>query len=73
MFYLFSDGFADQFGGDKGKKLKYRPFKEMLIASADKPCEEQASLLTSQFVRWRGDIEQIDDVCVMCVKMGDKS
>jgi len=67
--YIFSDGFSDQFGGTKGKKLKQSLFKELLALSGDKTCAEQHEFLTEYFLNWRGEIEQIDDVCVMGVKI----
>ena len=67
--YLFSDGFADQFGGEKGKKLKYKPFKNMLIAVQNKSLSEQKDILISEFNKWKGQIEQIDDVCILSVKI----
>ncbi len=67
--YLFSDGFADQFGGEKGKKLKYKPFKNMLISLRDKSLGEQKIILTAEFKKWKGEMEQIDDVCIMSVKI----
>lgn len=63
--YLFSDGYADQFGGEKGKKLKYKPFKEMLIQASTLTAEQQKEKIIGQFKSWKGDVEQIDDVCVM--------
>ena len=63
--YLFSDGFADQFGGSKGKKLKPGPFQELLISIQDKPMEQQESILNTTFEEWRGDFEQIDDIVVV--------
>ena len=63
--YIFSDGYADQFGGKKGKKFKSKPFKELLISNAEKPMTEQKDKLQHFFNEWRGDLEQIDDVCVM--------
>ena len=69
MVYIFSDGFADQFGGPKGKKLKYKPFKEMLIANSNKSLDEQEKQLDSLFENWRGDLEQLDDVCVIGVRV----
>ena len=65
--YLFSDGFADQFGGEKGKKLKYKPFKNMLISIRDKSLIDQKNILITEFDKWKGEMEQIDDVCVMGV------
>ena len=69
MVYIFSDGYADQFGGPKGKKLKYKPFKELLIANSDKSMDEQEKQLNNLFENWKGDIEQLDDVCVIGVRI----
>ncbi|MFI5203719.1 MAG: PP2C family protein-serine/threonine phosphatase, partial [Flavobacteriales bacterium] len=67
--YLFSDGYADQFGGPRGKKLKYSRFQELLIETQDKPMNEQKNVLGQSFEEWRGDLEQIDDVCVIGVSI----
>ncbi len=64
-YYLFTDGFADQFGGPEGKKYKYRPFKNFLIELAECTLEEQKEHLQNEFESWKGDLEQIDDVCVI--------
>jgi serine phosphatase RsbU (regulator of sigma subunit) len=69
MVYIFSDGYADQFGGLKGKKLKYRPFKEMLINNSDKSLDEQEKDLNNLFENWKGNLEQLDDVCVIGVRI----
>jgi ligand-binding sensor domain-containing protein/serine phosphatase RsbU (regulator of sigma subunit)/ABC-type amino acid transport substrate-binding protein len=63
--YIFSDGYADQFGGPKGKKLKYGAFKDLLTLNADKKMGEQGLLLDHSFERWKGDLDQIDDVVVI--------
>ncbi|MCB9225527.1 MAG: SpoIIE family protein phosphatase, partial [Crocinitomicaceae bacterium] len=55
--YLFSDGFADQFGGDKGKKLKYKPFKEIILRIHHLPMDEQKLILDKEFLNWKGDFE----------------
>ena len=68
-FYLFSDGFPDQFGGPKGKKFKYRPFKQLLIDSFHKPPEEQKAILDRAFEEWKGDLEPVDDVVVIGVML----
>lgn len=65
---LFSDGYADQFGGPKGKKLKYTGFKEQLLSGNKLPIDEFNSHLSTFFNEWKGDEEQIDDVCVMTVR-----
>ena len=69
VIYLFSDGFADQFGGPKGKKYNYPRFKDYLISIADKPMEEQKTLVGMEFDKWRGKEEQIDDVIVAGIKV----
>ena len=67
--YLFSDGFVDQFGGPKGKKFKSRNFKTLLLTLADQKIEDQEKPLDQAFEDWRGSLEQIDDVCVMGLKV----
>jgi len=68
-FYIFSDGYVDQFGGEKGKKLKSKAFREILLAGIDKPMDEQRDILDEKLTAWRGAIEQVDDVCVIGVKV----
>jgi serine phosphatase RsbU (regulator of sigma subunit) len=67
--YLFTDGFADQFGGEKSKKLKYKPFKELLQSIQHLPINEQEEYLDNFFNEWKGNLEQVDDVCIMGVKI----
>lgn len=67
--YLFSDGFADQFGGPSGKKFMYKPFKRLLIDNCDKTMNEQIAILEKAFIEWRADEEQIDDVVVIGLKL----
>ncbi len=67
--YIFSDGFADQFGGPKGKKFKYKPFRELILANHDKPMEEQKQLLDECIENWRGELEQVDDICIIGVRV----
>ena len=69
--YLFSDGYADQFGGEKGKKFKAKAFKELLISIQEKSMEEQKSIIDETFENWKGNLEQLDDVCV--IGLGSKS
>ncbi|MBK7129388.1 MAG: GAF domain-containing protein [Crocinitomicaceae bacterium] len=66
--YLFSDGYADQFGGPKGKKFKYSRFKEILVEIHQKEMAEQHDILHALIEEWQGDLEQIDDVCVIGIK-----
>jgi hypothetical protein len=67
--YLFSDGFADQFGGDKGKKLKYKPFKNLLLSTADKPIFEQEKELEKFLVKWMKNYEQTDDITLVGIEI----
>lgn len=67
--YLFTDGYADQFGGEKGKKFKYKQFKELLLKNNNETMNLQLDLLANSFNDWKGDLEQIDDVCVIGVKI----
>jgi len=69
MIYLFTDGFADQFGGAKGKKYKYRPFKFFLESIYDFPLEKQREVLDNEIQRWMGDNEQIDDILIIGIRI----
>jgi serine phosphatase RsbU (regulator of sigma subunit) len=63
--YIFSDGFIDQFGGDQRKKYKSSRFKELLLSLQKESLDKQKLLIEQAFKNWRGDNEQIDDVCVI--------
>ncbi|OQY01119.1 MAG: hypothetical protein B6I20_07975 [Bacteroidetes bacterium 4572_117] len=67
--YSSSDGYPDQFGGKKGKKLKTRNFKNLLLSCKDKPMKEQEKFMQNSFDDWKGDIEQIDDVILMGLRI----
>ncbi len=67
--YLFTDGYADQFGGPEGKKFKYKPFKRLLLQNAHLSMKEQSRILGETLDRWMGDIQQVDDICVMGIKI----
>ena len=69
MIYLFSDGYADQFGGPKGKKFKYKPFQELLISIAHLPLVEQKQVLDSTIESWRGGLDQVDDMLVIGIRV----
>ncbi|OIQ36286.1 MAG: hypothetical protein BM555_03005 [Crocinitomix sp. MedPE-SWsnd] len=69
MVYVFSDGYADQFGGPSGKKYKYKTFKKFLMKVSQLPMEEQKATLIAEYDRWKGDQEQIDDVLVMGIRV----
>jgi len=63
--YLFTDGYADQFGGEKGKKFKYKQLEELLLASSIKSSQEQKEMLDTTFLKWKGNLEQVDDICII--------
>jgi len=69
VIYIFSDGFVDQFGGEKGKKFKPKAFRELLLSIQDKSMEEQKRIIDDAFESWKGSLEQIDDVCVISVRI----
>ncbi len=69
QIYLFTDGYADQFGGDKGKKMGYNTFREKLIEISDKEMSSQKDRLENFFKEWTSAEEQIDDVCVIGIKI----
>ncbi len=77
VIYIFSDGYADQFGGESGrpggKKLKATNFKRLLLSLQDKTIEKQGELIDAAFEDWKGSIEQLDDVCVIGVHVLVKS
>ena len=69
QIYLFTDGFADQFGGENNKKFKYKPFKQLLLQNAEKPMHEQKQIIEKTFINWKNENEQIDDVTIVGIKI----
>jgi tetratricopeptide (TPR) repeat protein len=67
--YLFTDGYADQFGGPKGKKFKYKQMEELLLANTTKSMDEQKSALENTLESWKGDLEQVDDILVIGIRI----
>ena len=67
--YIFSDGYADQFGGEKGKKLKTVNFKKLLLSIKDQDMTVQKESIDEAFENWKGELEQLDDVCVIGVRI----
>ncbi|MFW5645618.1 MAG: PP2C family protein-serine/threonine phosphatase, partial [Bacteroidota bacterium] len=65
VIYIYTDGYADQFGGEEGTKFKTKPMKELLIAINEKSMEEQRNILHNTIDVWRGDIEQVDDILII--------
>lgn len=68
-FYLFTDGYADQFGGSKGKKFKYKQFQDTIAAILEEDPNAQRTALNTAFECWKGNLEQVDDVCVIGIKI----
>jgi serine phosphatase RsbU (regulator of sigma subunit) len=68
MLYLFTDGYADQFGGPKGKKFKYSRLHKLFLEQHELNISEKRNNLESTFHNWKRDLEQVDDVCVMGIK-----
>lgn len=69
IIYLYTDGYADQFGGEKGKKFKYKPLNDMLLQISNKSLTEQKELLDAMFINWKGNLEQVDDVLIVGIKV----
>ena len=67
--YIFSDGYADQFGGEKGKKFKTANFKKLILSIQKKSIEKQKEIIDEAFENWKGELYQIDDVCVIGVRI----
>jgi len=67
--YLYTDGYADQFGGPKGKKLKYKQLNEILTANHSLSMHAQKEMLHKNFTAWKGQLEQVDDVCILGIKL----
>lgn len=69
IIYIFSDGYADQFGGPDGKKFKYRRFRHLLLNIHQLPMESQEEILETSLKEWKGDHEQVDDIMVIGIKV----
>jgi len=67
--YLYTDGYADQFGGEKGKKFKYKPLNDMLLLNNKRTLNEQKEILDTTFNNWQGSLEQVDDVLIVGIKV----
>ena len=67
--YVFSDGYADQFGGPRGKKFFYRQFRDLLVRITPETPERRKALLIEAFNDWKGTQEQVDDILVMGMRV----
>ncbi|MBL7911428.1 MAG: SpoIIE family protein phosphatase [Bacteroidia bacterium] len=69
VIYALTDGYADQFGGENGKKLKYKYLKQLILDNNHLGLSEQQQVLMNNFVAWKRDNEQVDDVCIAGIKI----
>lgn len=69
MIYTFTDGFADQFGGPRGKKFKYKQLEEVLLSIHQLSMIEQKDILNKKFTSWKGNLDQVDDVLIIGVRI----
>ncbi|MBK7816946.1 MAG: SpoIIE family protein phosphatase [Sphingobacteriaceae bacterium] len=69
LLYLYTDGFADQFGGPKGKKFKYKELNDLILKNSQMQLEQQSNKLLNQFFSWKGDLEQVDDVLIIGMRL----
>ncbi|MES2566682.1 MAG: SpoIIE family protein phosphatase [Bacteroidota bacterium] len=69
LLYLYTDGFADQFGGQKGKKFKYKSLNNYLLTVSKMSMQDQHLKLDHLFDQWKGNLEQVDDVCIVGIKL----
>jgi serine phosphatase RsbU (regulator of sigma subunit) len=69
QIYTLTDGFQDQFGGPKGKKFMVKRMREYVLSISHLPMQEQYQLISKVFSEWKGDVEQVDDVCVIGVQI----
>jgi len=67
--YTLSDGYPDQFGGPKGKKFRYKALEDLLLKNAQLPFQEQKNILDKEIVNWMGDLDQVDDILIIGIKI----
>jgi serine phosphatase RsbU (regulator of sigma subunit) len=69
IVYTLTDGMPDQFGGEKGKKFKYKPLKQLLLDSCHLPMKEQKEIIGRTLASWMGNLEQVDDILIIGVRI----
>ncbi len=69
MVYLYSDGFPDQFGGEKGKKYKYQPFRNLLSKCSGFDANTQEQILNKELTTWMGTLPQLDDITILGIRI----
>ncbi|MFL5753715.1 MAG: tetratricopeptide repeat protein [Bacteroidia bacterium] len=67
--YTFTDGYADQFGGEKGKKFKYKELEKLVLSSASQPMGEQKVILEKTIDAWKGKLDQVDDILIIGIRV----
>ncbi|MCS6903919.1 MAG: SpoIIE family protein phosphatase [Bacteroidia bacterium] len=68
LYYIFTDGYADQFGGEKDEKFKYKRLKQLLLSIRHEPMDRQMELLRKTHIEWKGEREQTDDILIIGLK-----
>jgi ligand-binding sensor domain-containing protein/serine phosphatase RsbU (regulator of sigma subunit) len=69
LLYLFTDGYADQFGGPRARKYKYQRFRDFLLSISQEPMQRQKEMLDREIESWRGNLSQVDDILVLGIKI----
>jgi len=69
QLFMSSDGYADQFGGPKGKKLKYKKLKELLLENQEQNLSSRVDILRNYLNDWKGELEQVDDICLWIIRV----
>jgi serine phosphatase RsbU (regulator of sigma subunit) len=69
IIYTMTDGYADQFGGEKGKKFKYKQLKDMLVSIQNETLSDQEEIIKQRFYHWKGSLEQVDDVTIIGIRV----
>ena len=69
LIYLFTDGYPDQFGGEFGKKFKYKQLEELLLSIHHRDMHEQLEILEEVHKDWKGGLDQVDDICILGIKI----
>ena len=69
IIYIFSDGYADQFGGEHGKKFMYKRFRDLLLDIYKKDIKEQKQILDDTIEKWKNNLEQVDDILIIGLRV----
>ena len=69
MIFTFTDGYGDQFGGPEGKKFKHKKLRDIFVQVSEMPINKQKEIIANTFESWKGELEQVDDVLVIGVRV----